>query len=666
MNSNYKELTDNAYNLHSKGLYKEAELIYKKLLDINPDDANILNLLGLLYIAINNNTDAINCLSKAYILNHSTYVAINLGKAYYFNSEPEKAIKIYQEASKKDDSDELYYAMAIAYKKLNKIDKVIDSYKKAIDINNDNYNAMYNLSLAYDSIGDRLSALKYAEKCLDFNKKDEDLYTLLSGFYEDEKKYNSAILMLEQAIEINDKNYIYYYNLGVLYSKINNKVKSAECYLFAINLNPKHAESYLNLASLYKGHDNSIALEYLLKAHSYKQEDDNICLSLAQTYKDLYENDKSIEILNTILNRNEKCSEAYSLLGINYLDIGEYQTALDFYNKALILSNNINYLHGKAVALKYLGHIDEAKKILEKIVAENRNAHQSIITLGMIYLSEKDFEKGMKLYMQRSFDSKFNEVFKDKIWNKNADINGKKVLVYTDCGLGDTIMYSRYLPILNERVSSLTLQTDNELINILKLSFKNINIIKKTVLPPAYDYVVPLMDIQYLLNMDFSNIPYSQGYLKTENEQANKVINSSKKKVGLFWQGNKKIFKNRSIPFEKISSLLENKNIDFYSFQKDIDIEETDNFHSIRQYINDYSDTARLLKEIDLLITIDSSIVHMAGALGVKTFLMLPYTAEWRWFNDTNITPWYNSVRIFRQERTADWDGVIFKIKQEL
>lgn len=672
MNLHYKQLSDRAFFYHSKNKLNEAEEIYKQLLNINPDDLNILNLLGLLYLAKNKPSEAICYLSKAFILKKTPYIVSNLAKAYYMNDEPLNAIKLYKMALSSGETDDIYYSIALAYKKLKDYDNLIENYKKAIELNPKHYNSCYNLSIAYKEIGKTEMALFYAEKCTQIKNNDDELYALISGYYEDIKCYGAAIEALRTAILINNKNYLYFYNLGVLLARTGKSQDAEAAYLKSIELNPKHIESYVNLSSLYKNTDNNKALDYLSIAYKFAPSEENIVLSLAQTLRALFKNIESIDVLNKFINEKPKCAQAFALLGMNYMDLGEYKKALSYYDNALNLSpENFNILHGKAVALKYLGNISQSKKILEYIVLNDKDNIQSALTLGMIYLTEKEFEKGMELYCLRSKDSKFKEVFKEKIWNKTIELEGKNILLYTDCGLGDTIMYARYLPLLSDKAKSVILQTDKELVDILKSSYPNINIITKGTTPPDYDIVMPFMDIQLALNSDFNAIPYTNGYLMASENDISKFSNipeikDKTKKIALCWQGNKKIFKNRSIPFELIKMLTENKNYNFYSFQLEIDIEESDNFYNMKKYINNYNDTAALLKNMDLLITIDSSIVHMAGAIGVKTYLLLPETAEWRWFNDEKECSWYDSVKIFKQKETGNWDEVLKRVEKEL
>ncbi len=671
MSFQYKELSDKAFYYHSINNFEHAEKIYRQLLKLNPDDVNILNLYGLLCISKNNLSEAISCLTKAFILKKSSYIASNLAKAYYLNDEPVKALQLYNKALDLEKSDDIYYSIALTYKKLNDFDNVILNYKKAIELNPSNYNALYNLSLAYKDTGDISNAVLYARKCTEINENDDEICALLSGYYEEANDYKNAINSLERAIFINNKNYLYYYNLGVLYSKIDDRKRAIKAYNNAIFLNKLHAESYVNLAALYKNDDIQTALNYLKIAYKIAPQSENVYLSLARTYRDSDKNEDSIRILFDALEYNPLSAEIYSLLAINYMDIGNYSFAMDYYDKALkIQPDNLNYLHGKAVCHKYAGDIKKAKKILEYIVKQKDSSIKSKVTLGMIYLTERNFDKGMILYSQRSKDTKFQNLFKQKVWTRGISLKDKNVLVFTDCGLGDTIMFSRYLKELEKLADNITLQTDKTLVPLLVNNFPQLNIVSKSKRILNYDVVIPIMDLPIALNMDFNSIPLSCGYLSPDKSLVEyfsglEIFKTNKKKIGLFRQGNRKIFKNRSIDLKEFSRLFLLPDIKMYSFQIDKD-SDNKNMVDLKKYIKDYNDTAALLSNIDILITIDSSIAHMAGALGIKTFLLLPYTAEWRWFNDFETTPWYDSIKIFRQKETGNWAQVINRVEKEL
>lgn len=669
MGINYKELSDKAYYLHSSNKLNEAEEIYKQLLQMAPEDVNILNLYGLLCLAKGDNDSAISLLSKALILKETSYIMSNLAKAYLSNGEIHNAIKLLEKAALEKPDDDIYYSLAIAYKKIDNTDNAILNYEKALNINPKKYNALYNLSLIYKDLKDYNKAIEFAQRCLIISPMSEEIYALLSSLYESNNDLNNAVKSLEKAVSINPKEYLYYFNLGVLYSKLNKKDESEAYYKKVLEFSPSNIETLVNLASLYKTKNKNTALEYILSAYSINPYEKNVSLNLAQIYRDLNKNKESIEVLNALINHIPNLDEAYSLLAINYMDLGEYDKALANYEKAISLKpDNLNYLHGKSTALKYFDKLDEAQKILEYVTSKDSSLIQSNTSLGMIYLQKKEFEKGMNLYIQRSLDTNFSKLFTDsRVWKKNTDLKNKIVLVYSDCGLGDTVMFSRYLYLLNKIAKKVILQTDSELVQLLKNSIQNIEIVPKTALINDYDIVIPIMNLAFALNIDFDNIPLSSGYLTDDTvltKEYSGIFSSDKKRIGIFRQGNQKIFKNRSVASEYINQLTNTDKFEFCSMQKD-DI-GCDNVCSLTQYIRNYNDTASLLKNIDVLVTIDSSIVHIAGALGLKTYLMLPHTAEWRWFDDTTSTPWYDSVTIFKQDKNGEWQSVIDKVKAAL
>ena len=658
---NSTELINQAFALHSANKLDEAEKIYQLLLENNSVDSNLLNLYGLLCIAKCNYSKAIELLSKALIINSNAYIMTNLAKAYYMNSDYEKSILFYNQAADIEPTVDIYYSMAIAYKKLERFDEAINAYKKALDIDSNNYNVLYNLANLHKELGQIDISLSVASKAEFINPNDEDIQTLLATIYELKQDYSKAVVCLEKAAKLSN-NYLYFYNLGVLYSRIKNFDKSIENYRKVLLLQPKHVETLVNLSSVYREIDKNESLSLLREAYEISPDETNVCLSLAQIYKDLFDNKKSLEVLYQLLSRVQS-AEAHSLIAINYMDLLNYSEALKEYNIALALEpSNLNFLHGKAMALKYLGMFDEAKLLLEYIVSKDKKSIQSETTLGMMCLQQKDFHRGMELYIQRSKETKFYNIFKDRIWKKGCSFKDKSVLIYSDCGLGDTIMFSRYIPALLSVAKRVILQTDSELVQIIKNSFSGVDVVSKTEKIDEYDIVIPIMNLAYALDIDFDNIPYSEGYLKAEKKE----LSSEKLKIGICYQGNKRVFKNRSIPYSVISRLSTIQNIQLYSFQLENSENECDNIINLSSQISNYNDTAGLLQSLDILVTIDSSIAHMAGALGVKTYLLLPYTAEWRWFNDYEITPWYDSIKIFKQKSPACWDDVIDKVKTEL
>jgi hypothetical protein len=192
-----------------------------------------------------------------------------------------------------------------------------------------------------------------------------------------------------------------------------------------------------------------------------------------------------------------------------------------------------------------------------------------------------------------------------------------------------------------------------------------------------YDYSSSVFQLLTNLDVSLNDIEGNEGYLFIDNQTIKEksefdFMQTNKKKVGLFWQGNPTLLTNRSIKLEKLKPLFDLNNIQYYSFQiTKIDFESEElkqelPIIDLATHIKSYADTAGFLKNIDTLVTIDTSIANLAGAMGIKTYLLLPYATEWRWFKDSDKTPWYDSVKIFKQKVPNDWDEVVQRVKNEL
>jgi len=176
-----------------------------------------------------------------------------------------------------------------------------------------------------------------------------------------------------------------------------------------------------------------------------------------------------------------------------------------------------------------------------------------------------------------------------------------------------------------------------------------------------------------MFNTEISTIPNKISYLKTDKilvDKFSKIIRSDKFKIGIVWAGNPKQEDDwkRSVAFDKFRILLGISGIEFFSLQKEIiddeieDLEITD----LSEYLYDFADTAAIIENLDLVISVDTSVAHLAGALGKPTWILLSHIPDWRWMLNRNDSPWYPSTRLFRQPKPGDWDSVFREVEDEL
>lgn len=379
----------------------------------------------------------------------------------------------------------------------------------------------------------------------------------------------------------------------------------------------------------------------------------------------------AIEYYKKALDIYPKDYVALNNLGLLYESIPDDNLAMEYYKKSIEVKPNYEAFFNLGVVYRKVKEFGNSLKYLKEALKYERNA-KVYSAIGASYLIQKNFTEGYKYYSKRYTSDKLRVKLKE-IWKGKAAQN-QTLRIFCDGGYGDVIMFSRYFEYFKPYFKNVVAHLPLPLIELFKENIKNIDFVQleNTV---NNDYDVLLMNLPYYLNMDFTNIPYVEGWLNANKEKTeffkDKYFRTKKLKVGINRSGqnrDSRNFKHRSIDFDVISKIFDNENIEFYNFCKN-DIENNKNFHNVTDVtcdIKDFSDTAALMKNLDLMISIDSSPIHLAGALGVKSFLLLPGCSEWRWFKDNDISSWYKSVKLFRQEIPYSWEEPINKIITEL
>ena len=306
--------------------------------------------------------------------------------------------------------------------------------------------------------------------------------------------------------------------------------------------------------------------------------------------------------------------------------------------------------------------------------------------LAKDYFKAGEYNKGFPLFEARSskkiaFISQSktmpDKIRKDNFW-KGENIKDKHIYVYYEAGYGDALMYARYLPILKKKCKKLTYMCHRELTSLYKQNEQlGIDEIVDTFIPDHeldIDVHASLLSLPYLLKLKGDDIfAYREGYIvpdmKKADEYKEKYFDTDKIKVGIKWRGNTTFDKDRVIPTELFNQLIEVSNTQFYSFQTFEGAEEVkklNNIIDIGKELIDFSQTASALRNLDLVICNDTSLAHLAGAMRVPCWIMLPYDVDWRWGVDMNKCDWYESVKLFRQKSIGDWQSVFDQVLKEM
>jgi Flp pilus assembly protein TadD len=293
------------------------------------------------------------------------------------------------------------------------------------------------------------------------------------------------------------------------------------------------------------------------------------------------------------------------------------------------------------------------------------HAHWNLATAALL---AGDLPRGFREYEWRKRHDRFRRDFVDlpgPVWD-GSDPAGQTILVHAEQGFGDTIQFARFLRLLVQRSARVILSCDPGLVSLLG-TMPGVSAVSKAGPQPRYDAWIDQMSLPHAFGTTLETIPAADGYLAADpiKVAAWKQRLPAGRLVGMTWSGNAAHSndRRRSIPAQAWESLLARSDFSFVNLGLEAGPPGVLNFGS---HLTNYAETAALIANLDLVISVDTSVVHLAGALGRPAWVLLPHAPDWRWLLDREDTPWYRSVRLFRQAERGDWVGVLAKVAAAL
>ena len=459
------------------------------------------------------------------------------------------------------------------------------------------------------------NAINYMKISVENEKNNKNFYNNLATTLMKAGKFNESINNYNNALKIKSDYHEALSNLSAAYCENGEVTKAYESAYKAIKINPNYAEAYYNMAKILR-----IKGEYDEAVTTYK---------------------KAIEL-------NKNYYEAYCSLGNTYREILKCSKAIDSYNEAIKINNNYADAH---------------------------------FNLSLVHLLQGNFDEGWKEYEWRfktsSSEWKGKAINKPR-WDGSEDkIIGKKLLIVSEQGFGDSIQFARYVGLISKKVKKIIFECDEKLEKLINDSFPTIETVRKPYNRDLnFDFYIPLLSLPFVFETNLSNIPSFVPYFKTKNDLdakwKEKILSNKKKNVGIIWAGNPSHKKNlkRSLNFKYFEKLF-NLDFNFYSLQigkNSDDISETyrKKIINLSPKIRNFSDTASIMKNLDLIISVDTASAHLAGALNKKVWTILSMESEWRWMLNKNLSPWYPSMKLFRQKNIGEWQDVINDVYSDL
>ena len=404
--------------------------------------------------------------------------------------------------------------------------------------------------------------------------------------------------------------------------------------------------------------------------------------NLASAYLTASRYEDAHAALQQAIRRDPAFVEAYYNLGVTLYNLGRLDEAVAAYRHCLELRAGNASAHGNlGDLLRELGQSDQALEHLEQALAAQPELPNAHYNRALVLLSLGRLAEGWDEYEWRWRCREFTRrSLAQPAWNGSPLVD-QTLLIHAEQGLGDTIQFLRYLPLVRQRCGNVLVEIQANLVPLFEHSGFSGLIAQRAALP-HFDVQLPMISLPHIFGTTLETIPAAGPYLKAKPELVNawreKLSCYSQFKVGIVWQGSPSYREDRyrSIPLPFFAPLAQVPGVQLFSLQKGPGSEQLSMLHrafhvvdlgsNIDTQSGPFMDSAAIMKNLDLVITSDTASAHLAGALGVPVWVALRIAPDWRWLTERADSPWYPSMRLFRQKQFGDWPGVFGKMADEL
>ena len=450
----------------------------------------------------------------------------------------------------------------------------------------------------------------------------------------------------------------------------------------ALAIKPDYAEALGNRGlALQELKRYNEALATYDKALAIRADFAQVLTNRGVTLKELGRFDEALASYDRALAINPDSAEALSNRGSALRELKRYDEALADYAETLAIKPDYaEALSNRANALQELHRYDEALANYDKALAIKPDFASAQFNQSLCRLLVGDFENGWRQHEWRWKSKDFfspKRDFPQPIWLGKEDIGGKTILLHAEQGLGDTIQFARYTQAVAQKGARVILEVDSPLRSLMSDLSGVHQVLSRGEPLPKFDFHCPLLSLPLAFNTRLQTIPAHIPYLRAPERAVEKwegrLGRTNLPRVGLVWSGRAahRNDRNRSIALSRLATLA-SPDVTLISLQNEVRAKDAEVLSANKQIahfgpeLRDFSDTAALVSLLDLVISVDTSVAHLAGALGKPVWILLPFAPDWRWLVAREDSPWYPTARLFRQPRMDDWDSVIDRVARDL
>lgn len=495
------------------------------------------------------------------------------------------------------------------------------------------------------------------------------------------KRFDDALASLDRAIQLEPGNAQAYLVRGTALNALGRFDEALRNFDRGIKIAPDIAEAHNNKGIALKELNRlSDALASFDRALTINPGLAPAYVSRGNVLHTMRRLDEALENYDRAAQLVPDSADAYNNKGSVLQELGRADEALKCFDRAIALRPDYaNAYNNKGNALQALRRLDDALAAYDTAIRLKPDYAEALCNKGLCLLLMERFDGSWPLYEWRKAYAAPGAfpAYPEPLWSGREDITGKTLFIHAEQGLGDTIQFCRFAKLAEARGARIILSVQDSLVRLLRAPA--ITIIGSKTPPPDFDFYIPLLSLPMAFGTDAHNIPASTPYLQAEPDLAQKwkdKIGTSGIRIGINWQGNRlaQMDVGRSFALKHLQPLSAIPDVRLISLQKNTGVEQMRDAGMTVETLGEefdsgpdaFVDTAAVMANLDLVVTSDTAIAHLAGALGRPTWLALRYVPDWRWFLDRSDSPWYPGMKLFRQAQPGDWDSVFTRMAAEL
>jgi tetratricopeptide (TPR) repeat protein len=559
-----------------------------------------------------------------------------------------------------------------------RLDSAIAYYQQVIAHDPQHFEAYSNLAIALHDRGDLTASTTYFQRSLALNPHHAPTHFNFGNVFLQQKNLEAAIAEYQQAIRLNSKYVKAYNNLGTALREQGNLEQAIACYQQVVTIDPGFAEGYNNLGNTFQMQGQlEAAVPCYIQFLTLRPQDAKGYCNLGNTLRDLNQFQAAIAAYQDSLQLEPDNAEVHNNLGIVLQYDQQPQQAIAHFQQAIALQPTYAEAHSNlGILFQEQNRLDAAIAHYQQAITLNPEFAQAHANLGMGLLLQGDFQRGFAEYEWCQQCSEFlPPSLPGQCWD-GSNLQGQTILLYADQGLGDAIQFIRYVPQVVQQNGRILVECPLELHRLFETIPGIAKLIARGQPLPQFDRHVLLTSLPHLLNSTLETIPNQVPYLSPPDSAVDWIEPSSDPlRLGIVWASGKpgifkrfRSYQSRTASLPIFMELLTVPGVELYSLQVGIhaaDIAQlgySQQIYDLSHHLKDFADTAAAIAQLDLIISVDTAVAHLAGALGKPVWVLLPFAPDWRWMLDRDDSPWYPTMRLFRQEHPGDWEGMMKKV----